>query len=105
MLLTGIMVGGLALASLPAQADTYTPRIDKREAYQQGRIYQGVNSGQITPREYYTLQAQQARIRGAEARMKADGRITNRERARLHAMLNNSSRTISWAKHNNRRVR
>jgi hypothetical protein len=103
--IAGILVGGLLLAGLPAQAGTYAPRIDAREAYQQARIQQGVNSGQITPREYYRLERQQARIRAAEARMKADGRLTRRERARLHQMLNNSSRSIYYAKHNYCQVR
>lgn len=103
-LMAGLIVGGLLLVSVQAFAGTCAPRIDCRQAYQQGRIYQGINSGQVSPWEFYRLERQQARIRGAEALMKADGRLTPRNRARLHAMQDRSSANIYRAKHNNRRV-
>ena len=100
--MAGLVAGGLVLGSFPALAGPYSPRIDRRQVRQQGRIYQGVNSGQVTPREYRSLQREQARIRLAEARMKADGRFTRGERARLNHRLNLSSRHIYRAKHNGR---
>jgi hypothetical protein len=82
--IAGLVSGGLVLGSFPALAGAESPRIDHREAYQQGRIYRGVDSGSITPREFNRLEMQQNRIRAAEARMKADGRYTRRERVRTH---------------------
>lgn len=104
MAIAGLVAGSMTLGSFAALAETNSPRIDKREAYQQGRIYQGVDSGQITPREFNRLEREQARIRAVEARMKADGVYTRRERFRTHKMLNRSNRHVYWAKHN-RRVR
>lgn len=100
MAVAGLVSGGLLLASLPALAETGSPRIDQREAYQQGRIYRGVDSGSITPREFNRLENQQSRIQAAEARMKADGRYTRRERLRTRHMLNHSNRSIYRATHN-----
>ncbi len=104
MAIAGLVAGSVALGSFPALAETTSPRVDKREAYQQGRIYRGVDSGKITPREFNRLEREQARIRGAEARMKADGVYTRRERLRTNKMLNRSNRHVYRAKHN-RRVR
>jgi hypothetical protein len=100
MAIAGLVGGGLILASLPALAGPGSPRIDHRESYQQGRIYRGVDSGSITPRAFHRLEMQQNRIRAAEARMKADGRYTRRERLRTHQMLNHSNRSIYRATHN-----
>lgn len=100
MAVAGLVAGTLTLTGLPVTADTQSPAIDWREARQQNRIYQGVISGQITPKEFRRLENEQARIRAAETRMKADGRYTRRERYRTHQMLDRSSRHIYWAKHN-----
>jgi hypothetical protein len=102
MAVTGLVAGSLIMGSLPVLAGTTSPRIDKREGYQQGWIYQGVDSGQLTRRELNRLENRQTRIKAAEARMKADGRYTRRERARTHKILNQSSRNVYRAQHNNR---
>lgn len=99
---TALIIGGLILGSSPALAETFTPGLDGREDHQQERVYEGVQSGQLTPQEFYRLEGEQARIRGAEARMKADGRLDPAERARLNGMLDRSSRDIYRAEHNNR---
>ncbi|MDP3182034.1 MAG: hypothetical protein Q8M54_04360 [Desulfobaccales bacterium] len=98
---TALVVGGLILGGSPALAETFSPGIDGREDHQQERIYEGVQSGQLTPREFNRLEEEQARIRGAEARMKAGGQLDPRERARLNARLDRSSRDIYRAEHNN----
>ncbi len=100
--IAGLVSGGLVLGSFPGLAGAESPRIDNREVYQQGRIYQGVESGQITPREFNRLENQQSRIQTGEARMKADGRYTRRERVRTQQRLNSSNCNIYRAKHNNR---
>ncbi|MEJ5330619.1 MAG: hypothetical protein WHT07_10755 [Desulfobaccales bacterium] len=104
MVMAGMMCTGLAFASLPAWGEISSPWIDQRELRQQERIYQGVASGQITPREFYRLERQHNRILAAEARMKADGYYNRRERLRTHQMLDRASQSIYRAKHN-RRIR
>ncbi len=103
-ILAGLVLVGLFLASLPARADTRAPGIQRREWLQQRRLDQGLASGQLTAREGDYLPRQQTRIRATEAAMKADGRLTRAERARLHRMLNQSSRDIFRLKHNQRRM-
>jgi hypothetical protein len=92
------------LGSLPAWAEPYGPYIDRREMNQERRIYQGVQSGQLSPREFRRLEYEQGRIRTTEARMRADGRLNPWERARLNRMENRSSRSIYRLKHNSWRA-
>ncbi len=102
-LMAGVIAGSLLLGSLPALAQsTYDPKIDAREQRQQERIQQGVQSGQLTPREANHLEAQQGRIQAREDRLKADGNLTPAERARLTREQNHASRNIYRKKHNER---
>jgi hypothetical protein len=102
-IMTALVAGSLALGSLPALAQgNYSPGINAREARQQARLYQGVDSGRLTPGETKRLERQQGRILATEARMKADGNFTGRERAKVQRRLNRSSRHIYRAKHNRR---
>lgn len=98
--LTGLLTGLVILGSLPALAGPFDSNIDRRELDQERRIHQGVRSGQLTPGEFRRLKNEQARLRAAEARMRADGRLDRGERARLNRMLNRSSRDIYAFKHN-----
>jgi hypothetical protein len=102
MAVAGLVAGSLILGTLPALAQSNSPWIDQREAYQQRRIDQGVNSGRVTPQEYNRLENRQARIQNAEARMKSDGRYTCAERARTRHLLDRGSRQIYRDKHNYR---
>ncbi len=88
----------LALPLL-AQAQTSTPRIDQRQANQQGRISQGVQSGELTPREAARLERGQAHVQRVEDKAKADGVVTNKERARIHHAQDVQSRKIYREKH------
>ena len=83
---------------------TDDPRIQQREHNQEQRIQQGVNSGQLTPKEAGRLDSQQARIAQNEKRMKADGKLTKAERKKLTREQNRASRNIYRKKHNNRKV-
>jgi hypothetical protein len=104
-IMAGLIMGSLLLGSLPALAQsTNDPGIQAREQRQQERIQQGVQSGQLTPREANRLEAQQSRIKATEDRMKADGNLTTAERAKLNRMQNRASRNIYRKKHNNRTV-
>ncbi len=104
-LMAGLIAGSLIWNAVPVLAQsTYDPGIDAREQRQQQRIQQGVQSGQLTPREANHLEAQQARIQATEDRMKADGNLPRAERAKLTRMQNHASRNIYRKKHNNRAV-
>lgn len=74
--------------------------IDHREARQIERIVNGIQDGSLTRREARDLFRSQIRIRAYEARAKADGRFTRRERIKLRRKLDRQSRRIWWKKHN-----
>lgn len=85
-------------------APTDDPGIQKREQNQEKRIQQGVQSGQLTPKEAGRLETQQTRIKQDEERMKADGKLTKAERKKLKREQNRASRNIYRKKHNERAV-
>lgn len=93
-----LVTASQAFAQAPAA--TNTPRVDRREATQQQRINQGVSSGQLTKNEATRLQNQQNRINTAEAKAKADGVVTQKERASITRKQNRANRDIRRAKHN-----
>jgi uncharacterized membrane protein YebE (DUF533 family) len=96
--LVALLAAGVALPVL-AQS---TPVIDQREANQQARIQQGVASGQLTPGEAARLEKGQQHVDNMEARAKADGVVTAKERARIAHAQNVQSRKIHRLKHNAR---
>lgn len=81
---------------LSAQAN-----INERQARQQGRIQQGIQSGELTKQEAYKLQMKQRHINRTEARYRADGHLSKGERARLNRMENKQSANINIQKHDN----
>lgn len=93
----------LTIASIAAFAQAAsppaTPRADQREANQEKRIDQGVASGQLNAKETHRLDKQQARIQGAEANAKADGKVTKGERKHLKNMQDRASKNIHAQKH------
>jgi hypothetical protein len=94
---------GLLIIFTPAPVlaqDTNTPRIDQRQENQEERIEQGVQSGQLTPREAGKLEAQQNHIEHHEEAAKADGVVTKRERAHLTRQQSRASRHVHRKKHN-----
>ena len=94
------VVFGLSVA---ASAQTGTPGVKKRQKRQQKRIFNGVQNGSITGREYKKLQKQQIKTQRAKRRAKSDGKVTKRERVRLHRRQNKNSQRIFRAKHNRRK--
>ena len=95
-----IMLGSVLFStSQIASAGTNGPGIDKKQHQQQHRIWQGINSGQLTAKETYRLEKQQARIHKQERRFKADGNLTRVERAKLNRKLHHSSKSIYKQKH------
>jgi hypothetical protein len=93
----------LSLASIASFAQAaptpVTPRVDQRDAHQDARIRNGVASGDLTARETYRLEKEQAAVHRAEANAKADGKVTARERARLHRLQNRASKDIHAQRH------
>jgi hypothetical protein len=99
-----LSIGSAAFAQVPAPKDPLaTPRIDQREANQEKRIEQGVASGQLTPRETKRLEMHEKRIASAEARAKADGTVTGKERKHLLRMESQASKDIALEKHDKQR--
>lgn len=92
----------LTLAALTAQAQTNTPGVDQRQANQDKRIEQGVATGALRASEAARLEKQQDRIQTMEDKAKADGQVTRKERAKLHAAQDGASHTIARKKHNRR---
>ena len=104
-LATTLATAALALVSFAASAQsaasspTATPRIDAREVKQEKRIEQGVNSGQLTSRETLRVEREQKKIATVEAKDKADGVVTAKERHRLTHLQNKASKDIYRQKH------
>ena len=99
-----LFLGALALPAFaqstpPARDRAATPGIDKRQANQEQRIQQGVQSGQLTGKEAARLEKGQARIERREQRAKADGVVTKKERAQIQRQQNVESRKIAREKH------
>lgn len=103
-MVTGLLTGLVILGNLPALAGPFDANITRQEMNQERRIYQGVQSGQLTPWEFRRLENEQARLRAAETRMRADGRLSRKERDRLNRMLARSSQDIYALKHNRGRA-
>ena len=96
----------LAPAAILAQT-TPTPgqhdhNINQRKTDQQGRIAQGVKSGQLTAGETSRLEHQEAGINREERGMRAqdNGHLTKTDRKTLHQQQNQESRRIYRDKHN-----
>lgn len=77
-----------------------TPNIDKREATQQKRIDQGVQSGQLTNKEAANLEKGQARVNRLEDKAKADGVVTAKERRQIRKAQDHQNKKIHKLKHN-----
>jgi len=97
------LLAALAAAALvlPAAAQTQTPVVDQRQANQDARIQQGVQSGQLTPKETAKLEKGQAKVATMEAKAKADGKVTPKERKKLAKAQNKQSKKIYKEKHDN----
>jgi len=77
-------------------------RVNTREAYQQGRIANGVKSGQLTPGETSHLEAKEAHISNEVHNDRAanGGKLTSQERAEVNHQQNQASKQIYEDKHN-----
>jgi hypothetical protein len=91
--------------AVTAYGQTNDPMVRKREQRQEKRIDQGVQSGELTPREAGRLEREQARIKQDEERMKADGKLTPQERRKLRREQNRASRHVYREKHDAQQAR
>jgi hypothetical protein len=91
-------VTALAFA-LPAGAQTATPRVDQRQANQDKRIDQGVQSGELNSKEAARLENGQNKVERMEDRAKADGTVTKKEKGALHHAQEKQSKRIFRQKH------
>lgn len=80
-----------------------TPVVHTRHYLQEQRIDQGVASGELNQREAARLDARQEHIANVEARAKADGVVTRKERARLHQKQERANAAIALQKHDTQR--
>lgn len=97
--LNAALLSLVLLAPVAAFAQTATPRFDQRQANQAQRIEQGEQSGALTQREANRLENGQDRLQNLEDKAKADGTVSNRERARLQHAENKQSARIYRQKH------
>ncbi|MFQ5600356.1 MAG: hypothetical protein ACE5G2_07355 [Candidatus Krumholzibacteriia bacterium] len=93
----------IVLGSTSVSAHPVTPLVDRTQANQNVRITVGLRSGSLTVGEARYLRAQQSRIRVVEARAKADGVWTPRERARVARLQEQANADICRLEHNCRR--
>ena len=84
----------------PQSASSQRMQADvQRNANQQGRIEQGLKSGQLTAHEAGRLERGQARVDRAEAHAAADGHVGPREEHRIQRRENHQSEEIFRQKH------
>ncbi len=98
-----LVVAALVVSvALPASA----AEVDRREANQQARIAQGVQSGQLTPGETARLERKEARTdrQIASERAENGGKLTAAERRQVNRKESRVSRQIERAKHNGKHM-
>jgi hypothetical protein len=93
----GILVGTLIPGTVTfAMAGPFT----WRQTRQQARTYQGVDSGQITQREFRYLERQQGQIEAYREHAWSDGNLSASEVCHLTRLQNRASRNTWRTKHN-----
>ncbi|HVT34990.1 MAG TPA: hypothetical protein VHE37_05380 [Nevskiaceae bacterium] len=90
---------GIASGSAFAQ-DTRAEADVQRDANQQQRIEQGLQSGQLTTREAGKLERDETRVDRMEKRDMRNGSISPAEQARLNAAQHKASADIARDRHN-----
>src|SRR5437879_5112853 len=97
---TAIATVMLVVFAAPAFAAEHPKSINKRQANQQRRSAEGIESGALTPRETAKLEKQEARINALEAKArKSGGGLSPKERDELNELLNSESHRIYKQKH------
>lgn len=83
------------IVSLSAEAR----RDQRREGRQQGRIGQGIESGELTKHEARKLHRGQRRVDRAQEKAMSDGLVTDQEKYKLEKMQDIQSKRIYKEKH------
>jgi hypothetical protein len=84
----------LAFSSL-TYAQSSVEKIENRQEAQQGRIQEGVKSGELTPLETSTLERKQAAIETKKLNSTSDGIVTPKEKAKITKKQNKAGRAIA----------
>jgi hypothetical protein len=90
-----------AVTGNPNSASSQRMQADvQRNVNQEGRIEQGIKSGQLTNREAGSLERGQGHVDRLEARAGANGHVGRNEQARIQGAENRQSARIYNKKHN-----
>jgi hypothetical protein len=96
--LIAIAVGTLLVA--PAFAQTSAAGDAQRDADQEQRIDQGLQSGQLNTREAGQLQHEEAHVDAMQQKADHNGNVSPREQAQINAAQNKVVRDVNADKHN-----
>lgn len=80
-----------------------TPRANARQGAQQGRIAEGVHSGDLSRKEARKLEMQQRHIKRTKRHAKADGVVTPAEKGMINRQQNRANRNIAREKNDQNR--
>ena len=96
-----VAIAASALAGQFAAADNpkLNHNVHKRQQNQQERVRKGVQSGELTRKEVRGIANDRRDIKNVEHEYRADGTLTNAERADLNRRLNDTSGDIAVQKH------
>lgn len=100
--MSGVVLG-LSLAVMTGVV--WAGEVKDREANQQDRIAQGVNSGELTAGEAGRLEKGEQKIENDREKALSDGKLTPQEKAKLNREENKQSNKIHAAKHNVKKAR
>ena len=92
------------VGSTIAAAADFNQEFHGRLSNQQNRIDQGIRKGELTQSEADVLTDNLNWLKGEEARLKADGRLTQREQNRLMKILHDNGQMIGNKRKNYKRL-
>ena len=92
----------LMLVGLVAAQPVLAGKIPERHFKQDKRIFQGINSGELTRGEFQRLIKQQHWTQQCKNRAWSDGRLTWKERGGMEKLQKRASANIYRLKHNDR---
>ena len=93
-----LIVIGISLTTYLATG-VHAASINDRQAAQRDSIRSGIADGSLTRPEAYRLGQQQVRMERKEQRFRADGELTNRERANLQGTASQNRARITRQRH------
>lgn len=93
--LTFVFIAFLVVMNAKAQ-------VNARQKNQKERAVQGAQSGELTKREAKRIKEQQENVNDYEAKLRSDGELSKKDKAKLDAAQDRTSRSIYRKKHNKR---